>query len=236
MATTTQERKPRAPADPVVNRFVFEEVSWDDYEAMLRIIGNRPIRVNYDQGRLEIMSPSYEHENSGYLLGRMVDTLTEELEIPIDGGDMTTLRRQDLKRGVEPDKCYFLYGNAARVQGKRELIMGQDPPPDLVIEVDITSSSVPRLPIFAALGIPEVWRFAGKGLEFLHLQDDGIYRAESHSRAFPWLAAAEIARFLEAGRNMEKTPWIRQFRAFVRDEVAPRLPQAEPRPEGPAPP
>lgn len=103
MATAAE---PRAKSDPGAPRFVFENVSWQDYEAMLRIVGERHVRVTYDRGRMEILSPSLEHESDAYLLRRIVDTLTEEWGIPIEGADTTTLQRTDLAQGAEADKCY----------------------------------------------------------------------------------------------------------------------------------
>src|SRR3954447_19962242 len=179
--------------------FAFDGVSWDDYEAMLRIVGDRPIRVTYDRGRMEIMSPLWTHGNPSYLIGAMVDVLVEELGIRFEPADPVTFRRRDLEKGAEPDKCFYFGENAARVCGKRDIILPDDPPPDLVVEVDVTASSVERLPIFAALGVPEVWRLSDHGLEFLHLQPDSTYRAGDRSRAFPGLSLSEAARFLDQG-------------------------------------
>ena len=219
MATATRPR-----TSPGI---VLEGVSWADYEAQLRIIGDRPIRVNYDGGRMEIMSPGKWHSNDSYLLGWIVDVLIEELDIPCDAADPITLRRPDLEKGVEPDKLYYFGANALRVQGLRDLDLNVAPPPDLVIEVDVTSSSVPRLPIFAALRIPEVWRVEDEELQFLHLQPDGTYQPRDESRAFPGLLAVEVARFLERGQDALKAAWLRSFRAYIRDVLLPRLP-AEP--------
>ena len=158
----------------------------------------------------------------------MVDVLIEELDIPCDAADPVTLRRPDLEKGVEPDKLYYFGANALRVQGSRDLDLTVAPPPDLVIEVDVTSSSVPRLPIFVALGIPEVWRIEEEDLQFLHLQPDGTYQPRDESLAFPGLLVAEAARFLEQGQTALKAPWLRSFRAYVRDVLIPRPP------EGPA--
>ena len=97
-----------ATKSPPVPSVVLFGVPWDDYETMLRIVGNRPIRINYDCGEMEIMSPLYRHSNNSYLLGRMVDTLTDELKIPCEPADPVTLRRPDLEKGVEPDKLYYL--------------------------------------------------------------------------------------------------------------------------------
>src|SRR5206468_2120268 len=160
------------------------------------------------RGRMEIMSPLKWHGDGSYLLGRMVDTLTDEFNIAVEHADPVTLRRADLEKGVEPDKLYHFGANAERVRGARELDLAVDPPPDLVIEVDVTSSSVPRLPIFAALGIPEVWRIDGEDLRFLHLQADGTYQPRDVSRAFPSLSLSDAARFLEQGRRSDKNAWI----------------------------
>ncbi len=214
MATVTEA--------PTRTSVVFEDVTWEEYEAQLRIVGNRHIRVNYDDGRMEIMSPLKRHGNHGYLLGRMVDTLTDELDIQVFPADPVTLKRPDLGKGVEPDKLYFFRENAARVLGPREFDFTVDPPPDLIIEVDESSSSVPRMPIFSALGIREVWRIRGGVLYFLHRQPDGTYQARDRSRAFPIFTLAEASRFLEEGLRTEATAWIRTFRVFVREVLVPR--------------
>jgi Uma2 family endonuclease len=215
MATATRPR-----TSPGI---VLEGVPWADYEAQLRIIGNRPIRVNYDSGRMEIMSPLKRHGNGSYILGWMVDVLVEELDVEVDPADPVTLCRPDLEKGIEPDKLYHFGENATKVQELRTFDLTVDPPPDLVIEVDVTSSSVPRLPIFAALGIPEVWRIDDdEELQFLHLQPDGTYQPRDHSRAFPTLPVAEAARFLEQGQGARKIVWVRAFRAYVRDVLAPQ--------------
>lgn len=216
MATTVE-----TPTDRE-SRYVFTGVSWDDYEAMLRIVGDRPIRVTYDEGNLEIISPTFGHENLGYLLGRLVDALTEELDVPIEGGGTTTFKRQDLSKGVEPDQCYWFFQNAAKVCGRTELDLMTDPPPDLVIEVDLTRSSVPRLAIFAALGVPEVWQFADGTVRFLQLEANR-YRPHESSRSFAKLNTADVVGFLQRAGTMEKTAWIKAFRAFVRDVVSARL-------------
>jgi Uma2 family endonuclease len=216
MATTTSPSNAVAP-EPA--RFVFEDVSWDDYEAMIRIVGDRPVRVTYDQGRMEIMSPTYGHENTAYLLGRLVDALSEELDIPVEGGDTATLRRKDLGRGTESDKCYWLRENCERVRGKKRLDLETDPPPDLVIEVDVTSSSIDKLPIFAALGIREVWRLENDSLCFLQLRSGGSYAEAESSLNFPRLEVGAVAQFLERAALTDKTAWIKAFRTFVRTKL-----------------
>jgi Uma2 family endonuclease len=201
---------------------VFYGVTWNDYEAMLRIVGERSIRVTYNQGTMEVFMLSLGHQSDAYLLGRIVDTLTEGLEVPVVGGDTTTHKRKDLGKGAEPDKCYWLRERAARMLGKRKLDLNVDPHPDLMVEVDFAHSSLDRLQIFAALGIPEVWRCKGRKLEFLHLQKTGTYRARATSRNFPGLPATVAARFLQQGRTTDTTAWIRSFRNYVREHLLPQ--------------
>ena len=110
MATVTE---PQARSS-----LLFEDVTWDDYEAMLKIVGGNPIRVTYDDGRMEIMSPQGRHGGFSYLLGRLIDVLTEEWDIPVEAGDPVTFNRRDIGKGVEPDTCYYLGPNAAMVRGK----------------------------------------------------------------------------------------------------------------------
>ena len=218
MATATAGPPKRTPTSSGI---VFHGVTWDDYEAMLRIVGDRPIRVTYDQGEMEIFMPSYGHNDDAFLLGRMVDLLTEELEILYRGGDTTTHKRADLDKGAEPDKCYWFGPKARRMAGKRQLDLSRDPAPDLIIEVDVTRTSLDRLKIFAAMRVPEVWRSTGRSLQFLHLQADGSYQPRPASRYFPALTATSVAQFLKDGRTVDKPTWIRSFRAFVREKVVP---------------
>jgi Uma2 family endonuclease len=218
MATATAGSRRRTPAS---SGFVFYDVSWRDYEAMLRIVGDRPIRVTYDQGTMEIFMPSFGHDSDANSLGRMVEMLTEELDVDVEGGDTTTHKRKDLGKGAEPDKCYWFGDNARHMRGKRQLDLDRDPPPDLIIEVDVTRTSLDRLKIFAAMRVPEVWRSTGRSLQFLHLQADGTYQPRPASRYFPALTITAVAQFLKDGRTTDKPTWIRSFRAFVREKVAP---------------
>ena len=198
MATVTRPRTP-----PGV---VLEDVPWADYEAQLRIIGDRHIRVNYDSGRMEIMSPLRRHGNDATRLGRMVDALAEELDIPTQAADPVTLKRPDLAKGIEPDRLFHFGANAVAVQDDREFDFTVNPPPDLVIEVDMTSSSVPRLPIFAALGIPEVWRVEDDENSSSSTSRPTGPTAPGPKPGLPRLLVAEAARFLEQGQGADNRP------------------------------
>jgi Uma2 family endonuclease len=213
-----------AVADDVPS-IVMRDVSWSDYEAMLRIIGERRIFVNYNRGVMEVMVPSHPHEVVADFLGLMVDILSEELEIACEAGGSTTHRRVDLGKGVEPDRCFWLRDKAAAMLGRRELDLAIDPAPSLAIEVNDTSSSLDRMAIHAALGVDEVWRY-DNGLEF-HRLENGAYQRTEISVSFPKLSLAEAARFLEESRTMGRVPWMKAFRRYVRDELV--APPPEPR-------
>jgi Uma2 family endonuclease len=201
-----------------VPSIVMRDVSWADYEAMLRIIGERRIFVNYDCGVMEMMVPSHPHEVVADFLGLMVDILSEDLEIPCEAGGSTTHRRVDLEKGVEPDRCFWLGDKAASMLGRRELDLTIDPAPSLVIEVNYTSSSVDRMRIYAALGVEEVWRWYDACLEFYKLENGEYTRTEIGTN-FPMLTVAEAVRFLDDSRTMGRVPWMKAFRRYVRDEL-----------------
>jgi Uma2 family endonuclease len=205
---------------PAEQRFLLRNVSWRTYEAFLAELGDRPVRLTYDQGNLELMSPSRDHEKCKSLLGRMVEILTEELNVAIESGGSTTLRREMLDRGLEPDECYYIQ-HESLIRGRREIDLTIDPPPDLAIEIDITKSSLNRMGIYAALRVPEVWRFDGAILTVYALGGDGQYSPCDRSPTFPFLPLGEVARFLALRDTMDETTWARSFRAWVRSEIVP---------------
>jgi Uma2 family endonuclease len=198
---------------------LIEGASWSDYEAMLRIIGERHIFVNYDQGIMEVMVPTYSHERICEFLALMVDILAEELDLPCEAGGSTTHRRADLEKGVEPDKCYWLHAKGVAMLGRRDLDLAIDPAPSLVIEANYTSSSVDRMAIYAALGVDEVWRFH-RGLKFLRLEG-GVYQPMDRSLNLPMLTLAEAERLLEKSQNIGRVPWMKAFRQYVRENFVP---------------
>jgi Uma2 family endonuclease len=210
-------------------RFVVYDADWRMYEQFLDLLGNH-VRLTYDRGRLELMSPSYAHESAGAILGRLVETLAEELNLPLKAGKSTTFRRQDLDRGLEPDECYYTT-NAPRILGRTEIDLSNDPPPDLAIEVDITRSSLNRMAIYAALGVPELWRYDGQALEVYALQSGGTYQQQDHSPTFPALDLNAFTQFLRRSGAVDDTALARQFRAWVRANL---LPPAAGEPPAPA--
>lgn len=219
--TATLAAKPRPATDG--QRFVLYSVGWEGYQTLLKLVGDRPIRLTYDRGNLELRSPGCEHERQKSRLGFAVEAVAEELDIPLVAAGSTTFHREDKDRGLEPDECYYLT-SAGRVHDWNHVNLAIDPPPDLAIEIEITRSALDRQGIYAALGIPEVWRFDGTALVVLLLRAEGTYAPSETSAAFPFLPMAEVARFLREHDPRNDTRWGRAFREWVRAEVVPRYP------------
>jgi Uma2 family endonuclease len=218
MATVTE---PTASKVRETASIVIDGSTWADYEAMLRIIGDRHIFVNYDNGVIEVMVPSHTHEDLKDCLRLMVDILAEEAGIPMDNGGSTTLRREDLEKGVEPDECYWLREKALAMIGRRELDLSVDPAPSLVIEANYTHSSMNRMAIYASLGVDEVWRY-DEGLTFFALGEDGTYEPVNPSLQLPQLSVEDAMRQLDAYRSMGRLGWMRAFRRHVRENLIPK--------------
>ena len=200
------------------NRFLLKNISWQTYEALLKDLeSQRGIRLTYDRGLLEIMTPLAPHERNSRLIGRLVEALTEELNIEICSLGSLTCKREDLARGFEPDECYYIQ-NEPVIRSLEQIDLNQDPPPDLAIEIDITSSSINRLALYAALGVPEVWRYDGSRLIIYQLEG-GEYRVCDRSSTFPLITSSEIIRFLELRKSNGETTLIRLFREWVRNQV-----------------
>lgn len=196
---------------------VLHGIDWRTYSRLLRAFQGRRFRLTYDRGTLEIMTPLWNHEGPKYVLGRCIDVLTEEFQIPCRAGGSVTLRRRRKQRGMEPDNCYWI-ASTPLLQGKTRLDLRIDPPPDLAIEVDVTSSSLNRMSIYAALGVPEVWRLAPSGLSFNVLQGSG-YQTQPNSPTFPRLTPADLMVFLSQMGQTDDTLLVRQFRDWVRQNL-----------------
>jgi Uma2 family endonuclease len=208
---------------PPEGRVTLRNVGWETYETLLEEDPDRAApRFFYDRGVLEIVSPSFEHEQIARLIASLVEELTVELEIDVVSAGSTTFKHEDLSRGFEPDASFYFSDNVARVRGKRRISLDAgDPPPDLVVEVDITSPSASKLPIYVRLGVAEVWRHDGNRLTVLELrQGEEGYYAEIPESAF--LAPARVSsesltRFVEEGLTSGRPAWTRRVREWARD-------------------
>lgn len=217
---TTAIALPKSPT-------VLQGIHWDTYQNLIRDLELQPgTRLTFDHGTLEITMPLPPHEHPKRLLGRFVEVMTEELEMEVRSLGSTTWSRQDLQQGLEPDECYYIQNELA-VRGKSEIDLATDPPPDLAIEIDSTSSSLNRMKIYAALGVPEIWRLDslahGKGAQqtftILRLAN-GNYQACSASTALPLFNDVVIMSFLDLSQTMGETSLIRHVRQWIKKELA----------------
>ncbi|MCC5630853.1 Uma2 family endonuclease [Nostoc sphaeroides CHAB 2801] len=203
---------------PAEQRTVLHNVSWETFEALLRDTGeDRGSLFAYDCGVLEIMTPLLEHENPKIQFDRLIFALAVELKTKIRSAGSTTLKRKTITKGIEPDTCYYIQ-NEPLIRGKQELDLTTDPAPDLAIEIDITSSAVNKLNIYAALGVAELWRYDGEGLKFYQLVASEYIEIKS-SIAFPLISVSDMNRFIQQSKTMDEIDLVQSFRAWVQGKI-----------------
>ncbi len=202
----------------LARRGIVLNLSWQGYERIGRAFQDRPIRITYDRGVVEIMTTSNKHERFKHLIRRLLEVLAEELNVEIYGAGSMTFKRKVLKKGLEPDECYWIQ-NEPIVRGRTDYDIERDPPPDLVLEVEISRSALNRMGIYAALKVPEVWRCNRKVLTVSRLAD-GEYQVVPRSFAFPFLDPAAILKFLNEQSPTGDLALTKAFRAWIRDQQA----------------
>lgn len=200
-------------------RVLLHGVSWETYSRLCADCDESPgAHFTYDRGTLEISVLSFEHESLSRLLAALFEIIAEERDIDFENAGSTTFQREDLGRGFEADTAYYVQ-NAERVRGKKQLVLGEDPPPDLIIEVDVSSSSLAKLPLFSAVGAAEVWRYEGGELTIWLLSETDPVQS-TVSGVIPGLNAQDIQRWFEAGQGARRNDWARNVRKWVRDTLA----------------
>lgn len=199
-------------------RIVLHNISWQTFETLLKETGeDRGSRFAYDGGTLEIMTPLFEHEHPKIQLDRLIFALAEALEIELRSAGSTTLKREFVKRGIEPDNCYYIQNEPA-IRGKQKLDLEVDPSPDLAVEIDITRSSIDKFGIYSALGVSELWRYNGRVLNFYQLRE-GQYVERQVSVAFPFVSASDITQFIDQSQAIGEIALLKSFRAWLRDKL-----------------
>jgi len=185
-------------------------VSWEEYEALLASVGEaKGLRISYDQGTLKVMTPSSEHESCTRLLERLVDRLSAKLHIPILFFGSSTMKKRESAKGSEPDACFYVQ-SAPVIGDKIHLDFGSDPPPDIVVEIDLHHESLAKFPAYAALGVPEIWRYDGQAFLIYYLNQDQYVATES-SPGLPRLTSAALTEFLNLGRHKSQDKVLRVF-------------------------
>jgi len=208
---------PPSIMNPVGERRVtFHHLNWQAYRQILQAVGeNRTARLTYDRGILEITMPLEEHEFAGRLIERLIYFLVVEMGLKIKTMGSTTLQREDLDRSPEPDNAYYIQ-NQPLVAG-RVVDLATDPPPDLVVEVDITHTDIDKLRLYASMGVPEFWRFNGQVWRVYQLQA-GQYQEVDCSPTFPFVPKQRFYAFLEQAQQ-DEVEAEQSFRAWVREQL-----------------
>ncbi len=201
---------------PAPQGFILYGVSWQEYGRLLRAFAERPsVRLTYDRGTLELMTLSLEHESLVRFFNLLILALTLEFGLPLRGGGSTTFRRRRRRRGLESDECYWI-ASEPLVRGKEKIDLHRDPPPDLALEVDVSYSTLDRMKIYAALCVPEVWRYDGRALIFYVLGSDGTYITAPDSKAMPQVRSADLAGLLALRGTMDENSLFRHFQSWAR--------------------
>ncbi|MBE9180348.1 Uma2 family endonuclease [Oculatella sp. LEGE 06141] len=203
---------------PPGKHVLFQKVSWEDFEAILQELGDRrSTRVAYCNGTFEIMTPLPEHEYFKETIGDAIKDMAETLELDYESYGSTTWRQRAKQAGLESDNCFY-FQNEAIVRGRLDINLAIDPPPDLALEIDVTSKSLERLPIYALLGIPELWCYDAGTLTIYQFQD-GQYVEVRQSMVFPQLNIQALPQLIEANRAAGRLALRRSVRAWVREQV-----------------
>jgi len=195
---------------------LLHNVSWESYVAIGNALPDWPaLSMTYDCGSLEFMTHSSEHEIYKTWIAKLIDTIAEELGLPAVTAGQMTFQREDLRKGIEGDACYWI-AHEPQVRGKLHLDPTADPPPDLMLEIEVSRSALSRMGIYAALHIPEVWCFDGGSLRVYHLQPDGKYQLGDRSLAFPTVPLEGLAPYFLPSETIDYLSMKRAFRAWLR--------------------
>ena len=214
------EAKAEVPKDALQSivgeiRIGIEGVSYEFYKQFCEEIGEQPIRLSYNDGCLEIMVTKSPHEYFKKVLAKLIEATIFELNVPVRSGGAMTFQRDDLKKGFEPDECWWL-AHEAIVRKTTDFNFQKDPPPDLAVEVEMSHSLAGRIHIFAAMKVPEVWRFNGCALRFCILDTEGRYVDAECSQAFPFLRPEHLQTFLALPDDEDETARLRRYVSWLR--------------------
>lgn len=201
----------RMPVDTVITQ---HGVSWEEYEELLDAVGEASsLRISYDDGTLQIMSPSSKHERHARLIEQLVGSLSLRLRIRVLYYGSATMKKRRKQKGVEPDACFYVQ-NALLVGTKDEIDFNSDPPPDVVVEIDLHHGSLSKFPIYAALGVPELWRYDGDSLTIYQLRDEQ-YVASEASVSLPMLTSAVLTDFLARSPKQDQYDILLAFEEWL---------------------
>src|SRR2546425_2594473 len=167
--TTYYEIVSQLPEDASVT---FNDVGWDEYEELLEQVGEaKGLRISYDNGRLDVVTISAEHEKYAIFINSLIAGLRLRLRLNILSFGSATMRKRRRSKGNEPDACFYVQ-TAPEIGNKIQLDFETDPPPDIVVEIDVHHDSRPRFRVYEALGVPEIWRYDGQAVTIYQLTEE----------------------------------------------------------------
>lgn len=199
---------------PIGQCVIVQGVSWETYACLVADFADSSgTRMAYDQGTLEFMAPSLNHEQAADLLADIVKAVAEAHELDFVPAGSTTFTHQGVRRGFEPDASFYIQ-HATAVQGRTAIDLDRDPPPDLIIEIDLSHPSLDKFPIYAALGVPEVWRYNGQQVH-IYCRAEDTYTEITSSATLPGITSAQLTEWVQAGLELPRLVWIRRLRTWA---------------------
>ena len=202
---------------PPASTLTLRGLSWDEYEALLDAVGETSaLRISYDEGTLQVMTLSSEHEHYAGLIKDFVRLASLVLRIKVLSFGSTTIKKVHALKGTEPDACFYVQ-SAGKIGNKIHIDFATDPPPDIVVEVDISHESMTKLPIYAGLGVPEVWHFDGRVLTIYRLEQDH-YVISPDSVALPVLTSERLTEFLNRAEKEGQYETVVAFEEWLRNQ------------------
>jgi Uma2 family endonuclease len=207
---------------PPASTLILHNVSWEQYEALLEAVGEATgLRISYDEETLRIMTISTKHEKYADLIQDLVRLASLRLRIKVLSFGSATMKKERRLKGAEPDACFYVQ-NADLIGHKEEIDFSTDPPPDIVVEVDIYHDSLSKFPIYAALGVSELWRYDGQALVMYHLHEDQYVTAEA-SQALPLLTSHTLSEFLTRSQQEDQYETLLAFENWLQTHTHPAL-------------
>jgi len=200
---------------PAGNQLLLRNVDWESFEQLLEELGdNRGTRLSFSDNTVEIMAPMAVHEDDKSMISDLIKTMLDEMGIEFRALASTTFKNKQMTQAVEPDECFYIQ-NETKIRGKNRINLEKDPPPDLAIEIDLTSRT--HFNNYEKLGVPELWRFDGKSLN-INILKNNIYIESSQSRQFPNIPLKEaIPRFVEESKTHGRSKMIKSFKLWLKD-------------------
>jgi Uma2 family endonuclease len=203
---------------PPGQSLLFRDVAWAEYKQIADENERPGVRVTYDRGSLEIMSPLAKHEAYKDFILRLLDRLSVLTDVEFESLGSTTFDQEWLDKGVEPDNCFYI-ANAPAIIGKERIDLDCDPPPDIAVEIDISHPSISKLLLYEEMRVPEVWLYNEKRLRILLLSDAG-YREFPQSQSFPFLTDDVLTQFLERSKTKGQSAVLRKFQEWIKTQLA----------------